>query len=347
MPGARVFQNFERVSGKVVHTMSEVMNMQPVVMKQLQRVFEKKRVAHAYLFEGSKGTGKQAVMRAFVKLLLCEEPNQNVPCETCRGCKRFDSGNHPNFIQIEPDGQDIKKYQILHLIYEMNKTSLEAGRKIYVLHQADRLNASAANTLLKFLEEPEGQVVAILVTEKPHAILPTIRSRSQHFSFPSISRDERMKSLVEQGLTISMAATVSMVTNDLDEAFQLAKEEQFAQSRKTVLRLLEVAETNVHEAMIVIHEDWLPLFKEKDETELGLDLLLFAYRDIVAVKANPEAVCTYPDFMPFYQKRALQVTFEQLSDKIQAILKAKQQLHRNMNRTLLMEQLMLNLQEGF
>ncbi|MFX3673669.1 MAG: DNA polymerase III subunit delta' [Paenisporosarcina sp.] len=330
-----------------MHTMSEVIKMQPVVMRQLQMVFQKNRVAHAYLFEGSKGTGKQAVMRSFVKLLLCEQPKQNVSCETCRGCRRFDSGNHPNFIQIEPDGQDIKKDQILQLIFEMNKTGLEVGRKIYVIHQADRLNASAANTLLKFLEEPEGQVLAILLTEKPHAILPTIRSRTQHLSFPSIPRDERMKSLVEQGLTTSMASTVSMVTNDLEEAFRLGKDEQFAQARKTVLKLIEVAETNVHEAMICVHEDWLPIFKEKVEIELGLDLLLFAYRDLVAVKANPEAACTYPDYMSFYQQRALHVTFEQLSDKIQAILKAKQQLHRNMNRTLLMEQLMLNLQEGF
>jgi DNA polymerase-3 subunit delta' len=147
--------------------MSEIINLQPVVMRQLQMVFQKNRVAHAYLFEGSKGTGKHAVMRAFVKLLLCEHPLQNVPCETCRGCRRFESGNHPNFIQIEPDGQDIKKDQILQLIFEMNKTSLEAGRKIYVIHKADRLNASSANSLLKFLEEPEGQVLAILL-QKNH-----------------------------------------------------------------------------------------------------------------------------------------------------------------------------------
>ncbi len=327
--------------------LTNVMQLQPTVMKLLQAVYHKERVAHAYLFEGAKGTGKVTVMRAFTKLLLCEHPVQNVPCETCRGCRRFESGNHPNFIQIEPDGQDIKKDQMLQLIFEMNKTGLEAGRKIYVLHRADRLNASAANTLLKFLEEPEGLVTAILLTEKAHAILPTIRSRSQIISFPSIPYEERVKVLIETGLTASMAATVSMLTNDLEESLQLAKDEQFAQVRKTVLKLVEAVETNVHEAMLTVHEEWLPLLKEKEETERALDLLLFAYRDLVAVKANSEATHTYPDFMPFYQQRALHITFEQLSHKIEAILKAKQQLHRNMNRTLLMEQLMLNLQEGF
>ncbi len=327
--------------------LKDVRNLQPIVMKQLQTVFQKNRVAHAYLFEGAKGTGKLAVMRYFVKLLLCEQPNENVPCETCRGCRRFESGNHPNFIQIEPDGQDIKKDQMLQLIFEMNKTALEAGRKIYVLHRADRLNASAANTLLKFLEEPEGLVTAILLTEKAHAILPTIRSRSQIISFPSIPYEERVKVMIDDGLTASMAATVCMVTNDLDESLLLAKDEQFAQVRKTVLKLVEAVETNVHEAMLTVHEDWLPLLKEKEETEQALDLLLFAYRDLVAVKANSNATYTYPDFLAFYKQRALHISFEHLSNKIEAILKAKQQLHRNMNRTLLMEQLMLNLQGGY
>ncbi|WP_075620360.1 DNA polymerase III subunit delta' [Paenisporosarcina indica] len=325
----------------------EVRKLQPVVMKQLETIFQKNRVAHAYLFEGAKGTGKVAVMRAFVKLLLCEKPIQNVSCETCRGCRRFESGNHPNFVQIEPDGQDIKKDQILQLIFEMNKTGLEAGRKIYVLHRADRMNTSAANTLLKFLEEPEGLVTAILLTDKSHAILPTIRSRSQIVSFRSIPYEERVKVLIDQGLTATMAATVSMVTNDVDESLELAKDEQFLQVRKTVLKLVEAAESNVNEAMLIVHEEWLPVLKEKEETERALDLLLFAYRDLVAVKANSDAAYTFPDLLPFYQRHALHISFEQLSNKIEAILKSKQQLHRNMNRTLLMEQLMLNLQGGF
>ena len=335
------------MSNELTSHIEEVRKLQPVVVKQLETVFQKKRVAHAYLFEGAKGTGKLAVMRAFVKLLLCENPIQNVSCETCRGCRRFESGNHPNVVQIEPDGQDIKKDQILQLIFEMNKTGLEGGRKIYVLHRADRLNTSAANTLLKFLEEPEGLITAILITDKSHAILPTIRSRSQIVSFPSIPYEERVKVLINQGLTATMAATVSMVTNDVDESLELAKDEQFAQVRKTVLKLVEAVESNVNEAMLIVHEEWLPVLKEKEETERALDLLLFAYRDLVAVKANSDAAYTFPDIMPFYQQHALHISFEQLSNKIEAILKAKQQLHRNMNRTLLMEQLMLNLQGGF
>ena len=155
-----------------------------------------------------------------------------------------------------------------------------------------------------------------------------------------------VKTLVDSGITQSMAATVSMMTSDLEEAFSLAKDDAFALSRKTVLKLVEATFKNVHEAMLVVHEDWLPLFKEREQVEMALDLLLFAFRDIVAVKANPEAMCTYPDLVPTWKDAALHTTFNKLSAQLQAILNARKQLQSNMNKTLMMEQLMLNLQEG-
>lgn len=128
--------------------------MQPVVLKRLQGAYANDRLAHAYLLEGPSGSGKKELTHFFVKLLLCETPIDNVPCETCRSCKLYESGNHPNILFIEPDGQNIKIDQIRDLIYTMNKTALNSGRKIYVIEQADRMNNSSANALLKFLEEP-------------------------------------------------------------------------------------------------------------------------------------------------------------------------------------------------
>lgn len=81
--------------------------------------------------------------------------------------------------------------------------------------------------------------------------------------------------------------------------------------------------------------------------EQALNLLLFAYRDIVSIKANPEAACTYPDMLQTFKEAALHSTFERLSSQMESILQARASLQRNMNRTLMMEQLMLNLQEGY
>lgn len=325
----------------------ELLTLQPVVMKQLQTIFDKNRLAHAYIFDGEKGTGKADIMHFFVKLMLCEQPSGNVPCETCRNCKRVDSGNHPNIHQIYPDGQFIKIDQMRELIGEMKMVGVEEGRKIYVLHHADRLNTASANMILKFLEEPEGEVTAILLTEQMQSILPTIRSRCQHIKFQKMPRHVLLKHLQENNISHSMASTVSMMTNELEIAIFLANDEQFALARKTVLKLVEAIRQNVHEALLIVHEEWLPHFKEKSEMEQALDLLLFAYRDIVSIKANPEAACTYPDMLPLFKEVALYSTYERLSNQMESILQARASLQRNMNRTLLMEQLMLNLQEGY
>lgn len=331
----------------MVRTIEQLTKLQPVVMKQLQTIVEKNRLAHAYIFEGEKGTGKRDVVSFFMKLLLCGNLSKNVPCETCRNCRRIDSGNHPNIKQIEPDGQFIKIDQVRDLIAEMKMTGVEEGKKIYVLHHADKLNIASSNMLLKFLEEPDGQVVAILVTEQIQAIIPTIRSRCQHIKFATAPRELLMQSLVEEGVTSSMAATCSMVTNDLDTAIQLAADEQFLLARKTVLKLVEIIHQNVHEALLFVHDEWLPLFKEKEDMEQALDLLLFAYRDMVTIKANQHLMCTYPDMKQRFNEIALTLTYDKLSRQMQAVLQARNNLNRNMNRTLLMEQLMLNLQEGY
>ena len=81
--------------------------------------------------------------------------------------------------------------------------------------------------------------------------------------------------------------------------------------------------------------------------EQALDLLVFAYRDMVAIKANQQAICTYPDMYQRFNEIALTKTYEKLSRQMQSVLQARVNLNRNMNRTLLMEQLMLNLQEGY
>jgi len=330
-----------------VDTDNSIMKRQPKAASLLGGSAASGRVAHAYLFDGVKGAGKELLARFFTQLLLCRVPADGMPCGECRNCRRIRDGNHPNVTQIHPDGQDIKKGQISDLIYKLNKTGLEEGRKIYILHQADRMNHSAADTLLKFLEEPEGEVTAILLTDRASAILPTIRSRCQEIHLQPPPREAVMEQLVTEGdVTRSMASTVTMVTADPEEALALSADEQFGQARKTVIKLVEASDKSIHEALLFIQTDWSPLFKEKDETELGLDLLLFAYRDISAVKAGLSTPLAYPDNRAGWEEMALRLTFGRLASILEAILKAKRNLQSNMNRTLLMEQLVLNMQEG-
>lgn len=319
---------------------------QPYVLKQLQTIFDHQKVGHAYIFEGTRGSLVEEMMFYFTELLLCEHPNGHVPCETCRSCVRLHSGNHLNFHEVFPEGQFIKVDAIERLLDELSKKGVEEGRKIYVIHDAERLNVKSANKLLKYLEEPDGTVTAIFLTNNINAIIPTIRSRCQQIKFQPASKKLLVKQLQEHQVTYSSASTLSMITANLDEALYLSNDDAFAHARKTVLKLVEAVSKNVHESLLVVHEEWLPAFKEKEQMELALDLLLFAIRDIVAIKANPEAELTYPDQKQLWSMLALRSSYQHLSVQLEAVLRARQQLQSNMNRTLLMEQLMLNLQEG-
>lgn len=88
---------------------SRIVNEQPAVVARFGAAYRNHRIGHAYIFDGEKGIGKQDAALYFAQLLLCEQPNENVPCGTCSACKRVASGNHPNIHTLQPDGQDIKK----------------------------------------------------------------------------------------------------------------------------------------------------------------------------------------------------------------------------------------------
>lgn len=324
----------------------DLLQEQKLVVDRLGATIKNNRVGHAYLFDGERGTGKKEIALYFSKSLLCEVENTIVPCETCNHCLRVSSGNHPNITMIQPDGQTIKKEQMDAFLSEMTKKGYESGRKIYIISRADRMNSASANALLKYLEEPDGNVTAILLTDSYQSILPTIQSRCQRISFLPPSRELMIATLQAKNLTVSMAATVTMLTANVDEAFQLAQDDAFAQMRKTVLKLVEASDQNVHEALLFIQSNWSQVFKEREETDRGLDLLLYAYRDIVAFKSKLQSMPAYPDQEEVLKGMAMRMTYSQLSAIIESILLAKRHLHRNMNRTLLMEQLVLNMQEG-
>jgi len=312
----------------------------------LRNSFKKQRVAHAYLLEGSRGTGKKDVSLLFAKTLYCLNPLDYKPCNECNNCRRIDSRNHPDVHIIEPDGLSIKKWQIQDLQEEFSKTGVESKQKLYIIEHADRMTANAANSLLKFLEEPNSQTVALLLTEQVHRMLDTILSRCQTLSFKPLPSYVISNHLEEQGIKSSLAKVAAHVTNNIDEAFKLAQDEWFGQSYSLVIQLYEVLHSKPINALFLIQNEWLSHFKEKDQLDLSLSLLLLIYRDLLYVQLGEEDNVVYTDQIDELRKLAIQVTGKRVSDQMTAILDAKRRLGTNMNPHLLMEQLVFKLQEG-
>lgn len=320
---------------------------QPFAAKMLRSSIERNRISHAYLFEGEAGTGKRAASLLLAESLFCERPeNDVIPCGNCANCRRIRTGNHPDIHIVEPDGLSIKKEQISSLRTEFSKSGVESSGKLYVIIDAEKMSIAAANSLLKFLEEPHSGTMAILITEQPQRILPTILSRCQSVSFKSLPAAIFSAKLQEAGVHSVKAPLLASITNNLEHALMLNVDDWFAQARKIVLKLYEVLKQEPLYAMTALQDEWNGHFKEKAQLDMGLNLLLLIYKDVLYIQLGKDQNLVYPDMRKKLETDALQTSSRRLSDQMTAILEAKRKLHANMNPQLLMEQLVLNLQGG-
>jgi DNA polymerase-3 subunit delta' len=324
----------------------DLASYQPRVIKLLANSIQKQRLAHAYLFEGKKGTGKKDIGILLAKSFFCENLQDYKPCENCKNCKRIQSGNHPDVHIVEPEGLSIKKGQIQALQEEFSKSGVESNRKLYMIIHADKMTVNAANSLLKFLEEPNANTIAILMTEQYHKILNTILSRCQLLSFQPLQPKFIEEALIESSIPKHLAALVSQLTNDTEAAIEIAQDDWFAQGRLKVIKLYEIVVNRKGQAPIYIHTDWMSHFNDKDKQETGLDLLLYIYKDVLSVQLGNEEQVIYQDLIQQLKQHALQMTQRSVTEKITSILEAKKRLHANVNPQLLMEKLVLTLQEG-
>ncbi|OCA80703.1 DNA polymerase III subunit delta' [Bacillus sp. FJAT-27225] len=328
-------------------TWDELAEMQPAVTTLIKNSFLKGRIAHAYLLEGMRGTGKRDTAIVLAKALYCENSIDGYkPCETCLNCKRITSGNHPDIHLIEPDGLSIKKQQIKDLQEEFSKKGMESSRKVYMVIDAEKMSVGAANSLLKFLEEPGADTVALLLTENPQRMLPTILSRCQTIAFQPLVPDIFIKKLIAHGVDPDTAPLLAQLTNNIHEAMELNVQDWFAQAQKIVVKLYEVLKKNPLEAMVALQREWFVHFKEKEQIDLGLDLLLLVFKDLLYIQLGKQEQIVFRREAGRLQQFALHTRMSSLPDQMAAVLEAKRKLQANMNPQLLMEQLVLKLQEG-
>ena len=170
------------------------------IVTTLKNQIKADRIGHAYLFTGTRGTGKTTIAKLFAKAVNCEHPVDGSPCGECRSCKTIASGASVNVIEIDAasnNGVD----NIREIIDEVSYSPVEGKYKVYIIDEVHMLSIGAFNALLKTLEEPPSYVIFILATTEVHKIPITILSRCQRYDFKRINIDtiaDRLQELMDK-----------------------------------------------------------------------------------------------------------------------------------------------------
>ena len=250
---------------------------------KLRRALTLGKPHHAYLFDGPEGIGKHTTALIFAQAFSCQRhPGEG--CGQCESCRKISEGIHPDVIAFEVRNEEGKEKgqaeRARELIPRLAYAPHEGRVRVVIIDPAHELNGTAANILLKTLEEPPPRTHFVLITPVASSLLSTIRSRCQRLQFRPLDDEAVARWLVERrGIEAGTASSAAALSGgSLGRALQLAASDELGPRRERAARMLAAARSGkVHAALDAAAD----LAGDRDEAEATLDLLWVAFRDAV------------------------------------------------------------------
>ena len=304
------------------------------------------RLHHAYLFVGMEGVGKKTIALGLAKAIHCSAATGDF-CGECADCARIQDGNHPDVRIIEPlaGKKEISIQQIRELEKELNFRSFSGKKKIAILDPANLMNLSAQNALLKTLEEPPQDSLLILIAANGGALLPTLRSRCLRISFGPLARDLISGFLVSRkGLAAETAEFLAAMSLGSLGAVVSIDTQELLERRREWVRLISGVRAGDYRAAIDAAE---ALAGSKEDSLRFLEWIESWFRDLLVYSAtqNPQAVVNV-DMLPQIQQQSAATDCERLFSRIAEAKAAVGGIQRNLNRRMVIEDLLLNTVEA-
>ncbi len=311
----------------------------------LRAFLAKADIPQSLLFEGEPGLGKRKTAEIFAGAILCQsdDPGRIEACGQCIACQKMSSHNHPDFTVLAPDGKAIKIDQIRKMQEGLIYKPVDGRKKIVIIDPAEKMNAAAANALLKTLEEPPPYVMLILVSGKSGMLLPTLRSRCQKLGFHPLSFSQVVATLIaEKKYSDSDAHFLAAMANGrLQEAMVLELD---------AAREIESA----HHALVSDADlfETAAIFTVSPEVfEAALLYLTTWLRDVLVIKSCASESPCHPSMLRYAWRqdelKAWGASFE--ISEISGLLEDLQKIHvaqtRNVNRPLSLETFLLRLRK--
>lgn len=308
--------------------LEEYEKKEPIIYRQISNSI-KNGLSHAYLFELNDNVYAYEMIMSFVKKVL-SNGDENIS-------KRIDDGNYSELKHIFPDGQLIKKEQLEELQKSFSTMSLENDKRFYIIHDAEKLNVAAANSLLKFLEEPSDGIIAILLTNNINLMLKTIVSRCQILTFSKNKVEDYIKfNQITSDITLhKLFFTIWKNKDELNEYHR-----NFV---KKVIEFINYYEKNKLKT-IVYENRFFEEINDKIELNNFFECVILFYRDLLRYKFGSE-VLYFDDYMDNIREFSCINTDEMIIKKINTLLEKVRLIKNNVNASMFIDGIIIDMEE--
>ncbi len=308
---------------------------QPVLFQTFSRALQEGKLAHAYLLLGEAGVPLLEVATYLAKSVLCDHPNP-LADEECVTCLRIDKEEYPDFLLFDGAQESIKKENVSDIVVAFNQTPLERkGVMVYVLNEVENMTPDAANSLLKFLEEPSDGTYAFLTSRNEAKLLPTIISRCQSIKLKLAPREEVVREAIEAGTDQLDAEILSYFYNDGTLCHEKSVTNEYLSAKAALEKALEAISTSPSFARYVFETTVLSSLTSKPEIRFFFDMLSLVFVDVVAKKmGNPIALQSYGTII-----EDLSVRLPHVEKTLLDIMTLRAEIETNINTGLLLTHL--------
>jgi len=322
----------------------------------LYRAIIQKKVAHAYLFQGEPSLGKKYLALEFAKWINCEkggknwyetENSQREPsesCNRCSSCRLIQASSHPDIEMILPEGNTLKIQQIRNLQQRIFLKPHMGIRKVFIINDAEKLKREAANAFLKTLEEPPEDCTLILISSRPHLLLPTLVSRCQRISFSPFPLNFLEEILhTQKGFPLQEARAMAYVAMGRIGKALLLQTDLFQAEKGDTLNTLNTLIEEDISFLFKVAETWGRDNEVMEEKIFWISLwlrdLFFLHSGEKPILAEtPEEVSLLTGFADHFSLEEFQLIHNQM-------IRALEGIRRNHNRQLSMEIILLSIRE--
>ena len=308
---------------------------QKIAYKIINNSIKKDKCSHAYLIDSNGYPKSLEFAISFAKTLMCPYNYTNIlKCECCNQCKIIDDGNFLELKIIQPDGEWIKKEQLEELQNLFSKKAIVGNKKVYIIDGVEKLNTNSANSILKFLEEPEDGIVAILITENVNKVINTIVSRCQILSLNNNYKSNN------DSLVLKVANNIFNSENKINDFVNNDDSINFINN---VINFVNFYEDNGLDTLLNIESLWNCFFKDRKDITIALEIMLLIYNDVLNYLLN-KPIIVFNDIKKDIQKISIKSNILNISKKIHIIIDLREKIKYNINTNLLMDKLLIDFQ---